>query len=244
MEEKRLSLREHLVELRARLIWSAVSFAIALTISLVFQEKILHIIIAPHLQAAQGKALSTLTYPEGFLIYFKASLIAAFILSGPFIIYQLWQFISAGLYASEKKYVLFYLPFSLAFFLGGVLFSYFVFIPVMLKFLAAYPNPLLVENIFNLTGYFNLLIMLTFIMGLVFQLPLVMLFLVQIKIITPAIYRSKIKISLLLAFVLAAIITPSGDPINQTLVALPLFLLYLLGILISSIYLKLTKKTV
>jgi len=242
MEEKRLSLGEHLEELRVRLIWSAIAFAIALIICFIFQDQILKIIIRPHLNAAGGKPLSTLTYPEGFLIYFKASLIAAFVLSGPFIIYQLWKFISAGLYSREKIYVLFYLPFSLILFTGGVLFSYFIFIPLMLKYLIAYPNPLFIDNIFNLTCYFDLFIMLTIIMGLVFQLPLIMLFLVQIKILTPKIYWSKIKISVLLAFVIAAIITPSGDPINQTLIAVPLLLLYLIGILLSLMYLRLTKK--
>jgi len=242
MEEKRLSLGEHLEELRSRLIWSAIAFAIALIICFIFQDQILKIIILPHLNAAGKKTLSTLTYPEGFLIYFKASLIAAFVLSGPFIIYQLWKFMGAGLHSHEKKYVLFYLPFSLILFTGGVLFSYLIFIPLMLKFLIAYPNPLFIENIFNLTCYFDLFIMLTVIMGLVFQLPLIMLFLVQIKILTPKIYWSKIKISILMAFIIAAIITPSGDPINQTLIAIPLLLLYLAGILLSLIYLRLVKK--
>ncbi|MEW6026747.1 MAG: twin-arginine translocase subunit TatC [Planctomycetota bacterium] len=238
MEEKRLSLGEHLEELRIRLIWSAIAFAIAVAVCFIFQEQILKIIIKPHLDAAGGKPLSTLTYPEGFFIYFKASLIAAFVLSGPFIIYQLWKFISAGLYSREKRYVLFYLPFSLALFTGGVLFSYFILIPMMLKFLIVYPNPLFVENIYNLTCYFDLFIMFTVIMGLVFQLPLLMLFLVQIKILTPQLYWSKIRTSILMAFILSAIITPSGDLVNQTLVAVPLVLLYLIGILLSAVYLK------
>jgi len=241
MEEKRLSLGEHLEELRIRLIWSAISFAVALTICFIFQDQILKIIITPHLNASGGKTLSTLTYPEGFFIYFKASLIAAFVLSGPFIIYQLWKFISAGLYSHEKGYVFFYLPFSLLLFAGGVLFSYFFFIPLMLKFLIVYPNPLFIDNIYNLTCYFDLFIMFTVIMGLVFQLPLIMLFLVQIKILTPQIYWGKIKISILLAFIISAIITPSGDPVNQTLIAVPLLLLYLIGILLSLVYLRLAK---
>ncbi|MBI5778668.1 MAG: twin-arginine translocase subunit TatC [Planctomycetes bacterium] len=241
MEEKRLSLGGHLEELRVRLIWSAVAFAVALAICFIFQDQILKIIIAPHLKASNGKALSTLTYPEGFFIYFKASLIAAFVVSGPFIIYQLWKFISAGLYSHEKGYVFFYLPFSLLLFAGGVIFSYFILIPMMLKFLIVYPNPLLIENIYNLTCYFDLFIMFTVIMGLVFQLPLLMLFLVQIKILTPQIYWGKIKISILLAFIISAIITPSGDPINQTLIAAPLLVLYLIGILLSWMYLRINK---
>jgi Tat protein translocase TatC len=242
MEEKRLSLGEHLDELRVRLMWSAIAFAAALIICFIFQNQILKIIITPHLNASGGDPLRALDYPEPFIIYFKACLIASFVLSGPFVIYQLWKFISAGLYSHEKKYVLFYLPFSLLLFASGVLFSYFVFMPLMLKYLASYGDPSLVSNNFNLTNYFDLFIMMTVIMGLVFQLPLIMLFLVQIKILTPRIYWSKIKISVLLAFILAALITPSGDPINQTLIAVPLLLLYLIGILLSLAYLRLTKK--
>lgn len=238
MEEKRLSISEHLEELRMRLVYSAIIFIITLVVCFIFQEHIIKIIIAPHLNISHGNTLKIFNYPEGFFVYFKASLIAALLLSGPFIIYQLWKFISAGLYHHEKRYVFFYLPFSLILFVGGICFSYFIFIPLMLKFLLYYPDPLLIESSINLNNYFNLFIMLTLIMGIVFELPLIMLFLVQIKIVTPQIYLSKIKISILLAFIIAAIITPSGDPINQTLLAIPLLLLYLLGILLSFIYLQ------
>ncbi|MFH1231277.1 MAG: twin-arginine translocase subunit TatC [Planctomycetota bacterium] len=241
MEGKKLSIGEHLEELRLRLIYSAIIFVITTIVCLIFQEQIIKIIVAPHLKIASGKTLKIFNYPEGFFVYFKASLIAGLLLAAPFIIYQIWKFISAGLYPHEKKYVIFYLPSSLTLFIIGVLFSYFIFIPFMLDFLYHYSDPAFVESTINLNNYFNLFIMFTLIMGGVFELPLIMLFLVQIKLFTPKIYLGKWKIVILLAFIIAAIITPSGDPLTQTLFAIPLLLLYIMGILLSYLFLKLGK---
>lgn len=241
MEEKRLSIGEHLEELRLRLIYSAIIFVITTIACLIFQEQIIKIIITPHLKISGGKTLKIFNYPEGFFVYFKASLIAGLLLAAPFIIYQLWKFISAGLHPHEKKYILFYLPSSLVLFIIGVLFSYFVFIPFMLDVLYHYADAAFIESSINLNNYFNLFIMFTLIMGGVFELPLIMLFLVQIKLFTPKIYWGKWRIVILLAFIIAAIITPSGDPFNQTLFAIPLLLLYIIGILLSSLYLKFWK---
>ncbi|MDI6787602.1 MAG: twin-arginine translocase subunit TatC, partial [Planctomycetota bacterium] len=127
---------------------------------------------------------------------------------------------------------------SLVLFISGVLFSYFIFLPVMLKFLANYGDPSLISNKFNLSYYSDLFILLTLIMGVVFQLPLVMLFLVQIKICTSKTYTNNLRISILLAFIIGAIITPGGDPVSQIMLAIPLLLLYLIGIVLSLIYHK------
>lgn len=242
MEEKRLSIGEHLEELRRRLIYSAIIFAITTIACLIFQEQIIKIIITPHLKISGGKTLKIFNYPEGFFVYFKASLIAGLLLAAPFIIYQLWKFISAGLYHHEKKYILFYLPSSLILFTSGVLFSYFIVIPFMLNFLYYYPDVAFIESTINPNNYFNLFIVFTLVIGGIFELPLVMLFLVQIKLFTPQIYWSKIKISILLAFIIAAIITPTGDPFNQTLLAIPLLLLYIIGIILSYLFLKIGKQ--
>jgi Tat protein translocase TatC len=230
---KKLSLGEHLEELRRRVIYSIVFFVIAIIISFIFQEPIIKIIITPHLKVSSGNPLKIFNYPEGFFVYFKASLIAGFLASLPFILYQFWEFVSGGLYPTEKKYVMFYLPVSLLLFTGGVIFNYFVFLPMLLKFLLYYSNSSFIDSSINLNNYFSLFIMLTLVMGLVFQLPIVMLFLVQIKVVSAKTYWSKIRFSILLAFIIAAIITPSGDPVTQTLLAIPLLLLYIIGIILS-----------
>ena len=242
MADERLSLSEHLEELRLRLIYSVIFFVTALVVCFIFQEKILEIIVAPHLGATESAKLWPINYPERFLVYFKGSLIAALLLSGPFILYQFWQFMSAGLYPHEKKYVNFYLPFSILLFIAGILFCYFILLPPMLKFLASYGNADFLENKFTLNSYFNLFITLIIILGVVFELPLVMLFLTQIKLLTPQFYLKNFKISIIVAFIVAAIITPSSDPVNQTLLAVPLLLLYIIGKAISFFYLRLNKK--
>lgn len=235
MEEKRLSLGDHIDELRKRIIYAAVFFGFCLVVCFIFQEKIMAVICQPHL-AVSKQALKAFKYPEGFIVYFKAVMIAAAILAAPFILYQIWKFISAGLYEHEKRYVFFYAPFSLVLFIAGVLFGYLLFIPLTLKFLFFYGNPEIVETMPNLNDYFNLFVMLTLLLGLVFELPLLMLFFAQIKLLTAKKYLFHIRAVILVAFIVSAIITPSGDPFTQTLLAVPLFLLYGLGVFLSWIY--------
>ncbi|MFA5794410.1 MAG: twin-arginine translocase subunit TatC [Candidatus Brocadiia bacterium] len=235
MEEKHISLGEHLDELRKRLIYSAIFFSVCLAVCFIFQNKIMEIICCPHFKATNS-LLKAFGPAERFVVYFKAVMIASALMATPFALYQLWKFISAGLYEKEKKYVLFYAPFSLGLFVAGVLFGYYLFIPPTLKILYYYGDNAVVESLINFNEYFSVFVMLTLLLGLVFELPLLMLFLVQIKIINPKTYTSQIKAAILIAFILAAIITPTGDPITQTLVAVPLLLLYGLGIVISFIY--------
>lgn len=198
--------------------------------------------MAPYLKATHNDKLYPIEIVERFLVYFKACLIIALALSGPFIIYQLWKFIGAGLYPREKKYLIFYLPTSIILFICGILFCYFIFLPPLLQFLATYGGAVYLQNKYSLGNYFDIFIMMILILGLVFELPLVMLFFVQIRLLTPKFYWQKLKFSILLAFIIAAIITPTGDPFNQTFLAIPLILLYLIGILLSYFYLKLAKR--
>jgi sec-independent protein translocase protein TatC len=238
MAEKRLTIGEHLDELRRRLLYSCIVFIVVLAVCFFFQEKILQIVVAPHLKATNNDKLWPIEYAERFLVYFKSCLIATLALSGPFILYQLWKFIGAGLYPREKKYVLIYLPLSIALFTCGILFCYFIFLPPLLQFLAAYGDAAFLQNKYSLGNYFDLFIMMIIILGLVFELPLVMLFFAHIGLITPKFYWSKFKLWILLAFIIAAVITPTGDPINQTFLAVPLILLYIIGILLSYLALK------
>lgn len=237
MEEKRFSLGDHLDELRRRLVYAVVFFGLCLVACFLLQKEIMAIICKPHFAITQ-QTLKAFKYPEGFIVYFKAVMIAAAILATPFAIYQIWKFISAGLHEHEKRHVYFYAPVSLTLFVAGVLFGYFLFIPPTLKFLFFYGDLKLVETMPNLNDYFNLFIMLTLLLGLVFELPLLMLFLVQIKLLSPQKYLSHIRAVILAAFIASAIITPSGDPFTQTLLAVPLLLLYGLGVLLSFIYYK------
>lgn len=178
--------------------------------------------------------LQAIKYQEAFISYLKASIVAALLLASPWILLQLWSFVGAGLYTHERRYVLLYLPFSFLAFGCGVAFGYFVLIPEGLSYLATYANPELVSFKVTLEFYLSLFLLLTLALGLVFQLPLVMMFLARARIFTPKEYAKHRKYFLLTAVILGAVLTPP-DPVTQILLASPMFLLYELGIWLSRI---------
>ena len=245
-DEKRLSLSEHLEELRWRLIYSLIFFGVALIICFIFQEEIMKIVCKPHFDAMRSlghtvfpvEKLVALEYTEKFMAYFKVCLLASLILGAPFALYQLWKFISAGLYPQERKFVIFYAPLSLGLFVVGVLFGYFVLIPISLRFLALYGGTDIISLTPKLNSYLSLFITLTLILGLSFEIPLVMLFFSAIGLVSPAFYSKQRKLAIVAIFVLSAIITPTTDPWTMTILALPLVLLYEFGIIFSKLHRK------
>jgi sec-independent protein translocase protein TatC len=236
-KEKRFSLTEHLEELRIRLVYFLVFLIIAIAISFIFQEQIMQIIRAPHDNTMKllllPPQLIALDYMDKFMSYFKLSFITSLIFSIPFGLWQAWRFISAGLYPHERKVVLTYLPLSLILFVAGVLFGYFCLIPITLEFLAGYGDTENIKLFLSLNNYLSLFVILTLALGLSFELPLVMLFFAHIGIVQASFYLSKWKWAIVLIFIFSAVITPTGDPLTMTIFALPLILLYALGILLS-----------
>jgi len=168
-------------------------------------------------------------YPEAFLTGIKAALVLALLLGAPWTIYQLWLFVSAGLYPHEKKYVGRFLPVSLLLFAAGAVFGYFILIPFGLYFLGGLGNADYVSTMITLGDYFSLFLTLTFALGLVFQLPMVMIALSLIGIVRARTYSQKRRYFVLAAFIIGAILTPP-DPITQLLMAGPILVLYEVGI--------------
>ena len=167
------------------------------------------------------------------MTYFKVAIIFGLFFSIPMILYEMWKFIGAGLYANEQQWVLVFLPFSVALFFGGALFGYFSVIPVALGFLAGWGADM-VEMSFTLSNYVGLFFTLTVLLGLVFQTPLVMIFLGKIGMVTPAGFRSARKWAAMGSVIFAALVTPP-DPLSWSLVALPMIALYELGILLVAV---------
>ena len=172
-----------------------------------------------------------LSYQEGFYAYMKLCFITSVFLAYPFVIYQIWQFVSMGLYKKEQKYVLLFLPISYGAFVVGGFFGYFLLIPFGLQFLIGILGPG-IQPIITMGTYISFVFMLTVALGLVFQLPLVMLLLSKIRFITPDKFITWRKYAILVIFIIAAIVTPP-DPFTQTMTAVPMIVLYELGILIS-----------
>lgn len=234
-EEKRLSLGEHLEELRLRIIICIISLIVCFFLCWAFKSQILWVAKRPHSLVMESMGLSAtlkvLSYQEGFFAYIKLCLISAFFLSYPMVLYQAWRFVSVGLYRHERHYVKMFLPFSVVGFLLGGLFGYFVLIPLALQFLIRILGPG-IEPIITMSQYVSLVFLLTLALGLVFQLPLVMLLLNKVGVFTAESYVQWRKFAVLGAFILAAMITPTADPFTQTGTALPVMVLYEVGILL------------
>jgi sec-independent protein translocase protein TatC len=172
----------------------------------------------------------SLSGQEPFMIWLKAALVAGCVLSSPWTFYQLWAFIAAGLYPTEKKLVHVYLPFSLGLFLLGVWVSFFVFPPI-LKFFLSFNRSMGIEPEPRISEWLSFVLFLPLGFGLAFQLPLVMLFLERVGILSVTSYLKYWRFSVLVIWVIAAVLTP-GDPYSIFFLAMPLMLLFFGGILL------------
>jgi sec-independent protein translocase protein TatC len=174
----------------------------------------------------------TLNVQEAFMTYIKVSLISGLVVASPWIFYQLWLFVAAGLYPHERKYVYTYLPMSIGLFLGGVVFCFYAVFPTVLDFLLGFNQRLQITAQIRISEWINFAVMMPLLFGISFQLPLVMLFLQKITIFQVKDYREKRRLAVLAIAFLAMILTPTPDPMSMTLMMLPMLALYELGIVL------------
>lgn len=224
MQDRKMSLMEHLEELRRRFIICILTVIACSIFSYFYSDKILAILKRPF-----PHSLVFISPQEPFIITLKIAVFGGVIFALPMIIYQAWQFVSLGLKKKEKRYLLLYTPFSLLLFLSGAGFAYFVAIPVGLRFLLSFGVSSL-EPMISISKYLSFITLMIFSFGIVFELPLVSLFLVKIGIVSPQFLAKKRKIAIIAIFVLAALLTPSIDAFTQILLAVPLLILYELSI--------------
>ncbi|MEZ6048535.1 MAG: twin-arginine translocase subunit TatC [Planctomycetaceae bacterium] len=170
---------------------------------------------------------------EAFLVYLKVSIVSGLVLSSPWIIYQLWLFVAAGLYPTERRYVYYYLPFSVGLFLTGVLFCFYLVLPYVLSFLLGFNKSMGISPQIFLREWISFAIMLPVMFGISFQLPIVMLFMERIGICTVETYREKRRMSILIISIVSMLMTPS-DPQSMILMMIPLLILYEVGILMCN----------
>lgn len=187
--------------------------------------------LKPRLQLRQNKTgLSSLKMEEPFMIWVKAGLIVGAVLASPMIFYHLWSFVAAGLHAHERRYVYIYLPFSVVLFISGVVLAFFLVLHYVLAFLLAFNGSMDVAIEPRLTYYVNFVLLLPLGFGIAFQLPLVMLFLQRIGLFETESYISSWRVAVLVIFVVSMILTPA-DVTSMFAMAVPLVILYALGIL-------------
>ncbi len=174
--------------------------------------------------------LTTLRMEEGFMSYMKVCFFAGLLLASPWVFYQLWLFIAAGLYPHERKYVHVYLPMSIALFLLGALAGYFYAFPLMLDFLIGFNKWLGIGFSPRLSEYISMAMLMPLMFGISFQLPMVMVFLERIGVCTEETYRKNWRIAVLVISVASMVLTTSPDPWSMLLLMIPLMLLYVFGI--------------
>jgi sec-independent protein translocase protein TatC len=169
---------------------------------------------------------------ETITIYFLVCLVTGLVVVSPWVFYQGWAFVAAGLYRHERHYVKKYLPISLGLFLGGVFLCFGFVLPITLGFLLEFNAWLGVPPTLRLSEWMSFATILPLVFGIAFQTPLVMLFLERVGIFTVDDFKAKRKVSILVITIAAAILTPGQDPFSMTLLAVPMILLYELGILL------------
>ena len=175
--------------------------------------------------------VQTLNAHEGFMIWLKAAFIAGFVIGSPWIFFQLWAFVAAGLYPHERKYVYIYLPFCLALFFGGAAMAFFIVMEPVLDFLFSYNRMMAIDPDPRISEWLGFVMFLPIGFGIAFQLPLVMLMLQRIGIFTTKAYLAKWRVAILVIFIIAMFLTPA-DPLSMLLLGGPLTVLYFLGILL------------
>jgi sec-independent protein translocase protein TatC len=227
---EKLTLLGHFQELRKRLIRSVLALVITVTISFFFWKWFFYVLVYP----AHGVTLIYTDMTEMIGTTMKVCLAAGLILAMPYITYQAIMFIRPALTDREKRYLYIVMPWVGVMFLGGVVFGYFILLPPAMRFLLTFGSDIAVPYI-KIGNYISVITRLLLAVGLVFEMPVVTTFLARIGIIKPEWLASKRKISIVIAFIVAAIITPTYDPINQSLVAVPLIVLYEMSIWLAKL---------
>ena len=177
-------------------------------------------------------ALVSLAPLETFMIFFGVCVVTGLVIASPWVFYQIWAFIAAGLYRHERHYVKKFIPFSLFLFLGGVFLCFFWVLPYTLQFLLEFNIWLGIEPTLRISDWISFATILPLVFGICFQTPLVMMLLERIGIVSVEMFRAKRRFAILIIVVVAAVITPTGDPFTLSLLALPMIALYELGILL------------
>ena len=172
----------------------------------------------------------TLNVQEAFVTYMKVSFIAGLIVASPWVFFQLWLFVAAGLYPHERKYIYTYLPMSVLLFLGGVVFCFYGVLPTVLDFLLAFNSRMELTAQIRISEWISFAVMLPLMFGLSFQLPLVMLFLTKINVFKVDHYVAQWRMAVLAIAVISMLLTPTPDPMTMLLMMAPLLVLYGLGI--------------
>lgn len=238
-QSKVMTLWDHLDELRSRVVKSLIALVLIFFVCIPFADDIIYFLKQPLVLALDSNPDLHFTGPfEMFLASIKVSLICALLLSCPIWIFQLWKFVEPALYQEEKKYVTPFALTSILFFIAGVLFSYFIILPMTMRFMIGLGSEVAIP-IITVKDYFSMVFFMVFGFGFMFELPILIVLLGVLDIVDSTMLRQYRAITLVGIFIMAALFTPP-DPVSQIALAIPLYLMFEISIFIVK---SLEKKT-
>lgn len=227
--DKELSLVQHLTELRDRLMVAAIAVVITTAIAFLFTTDIIKLLILP---AGPDVKLTSFNPTENFTTYMRVALFSGIALAMPVILYEIYAYIDPALLPNERRLALRLGPFILLLFIGGMLFCYFLLLPNAIKFLINFASDVFTNQL-RASEYLSFVTTFILGMGLVFEMPVIIYALVRLGVVQRSWLAKQRRYVFLLVFVIGAIITPTPDPFNQTLVSIPMYLLFELGLFLS-----------
>lgn len=225
-----LSLIEHLSELRKRLIIVAIAFVLSLIVGFILSPTVLDFI--KNQPSAISIEWNVFALTEGFSIYFKCALIISIMFTLPVILHQIWAFVSPGLTVKEAKETLFYVPLSFVLFTFGLAFSYFIVFPMVIQFMSNINQSIGAIETYGMGQFFTLLFNIILPISIIFDMPVIIMFLTKLGLINPAMLRKARKVSYFILIVVGVSLTPP-DFVSDILIIIPLILLFEISILCS-----------
>jgi len=236
-DDVQLSLRDHLMELRKRLKWALIWLLLGFAASYYWSQQIFHFLMLPVFAALpEGeKALHFASSIEPFLIYLKVGLYAGLFVASPFIFWQIWLFVAPGLYRRERRKIVPFVVAATLFFLGGAVFCYVVILPPTFDFLIKNTGPN-ITPVLMMDQQLGLVMLLVLAFGIIFELPMILTLLAMMGVVDYKFLSKYRRHAIILNVIIAAFVTPTGDPFNLALMALPMMVCYELGVLGARIF--------
>jgi sec-independent protein translocase protein TatC len=231
--EEKMPLLAHLEELKTRLLRVLVVVGLGFGVCYLFKDWSFRVITRPLVEAMPAHSAMIFTgLPEAFFIHMKIAFFASLLLTAPYTLFEIWRFVSPGLYRNEKKWVLPFLFFSSLLFASGVLFGYFIALPPAFAFFVSFSTDFL-KPMISFKEYLSLTLSFLLAFGLCFEMPVFMFFLAKIGVVTAKLLARQRRYAILLIFIVSAVLTPSPDALSQILMAIPLMILYEVSIVVA-----------
>jgi sec-independent protein translocase protein TatC len=230
-----MSFLDHLEELRKRIIHSLIAVAVAFGVCWYFAADLYKIVSRPVAKAGIVNLVAG-TLTEGFNLDIKLAALAALFVASPFVLGQVWLFISPGLYKHERKYALPFIFFSSLLFVIGGLFAYYIAFPFAVQFLLQWEKDMGLNPLINASEYFDLFITVELALAVIFEIPALIFILARIGLVSGPFLLRNTRYAILIAFVVAAVITPTTDIPNMMMIAVPMVGLYLLGVVVAYLF--------